>query len=36
MEVVFGQFGEGTEIVDGMKTDTLAAERVDGFGLLEA
>ena len=36
MEVVFGRVGEGTEIVNGMKTDTLTAERVDGFRLLEA
>ena len=35
-EVGRGEVGEGTEIVDGMKTDTLTAERVDGFGLLEA
>ena len=36
MEVVFGEVGEETEIVNGMKTDTLAAKRVDGFRLLEA
>ena len=35
-EVGRGKVGEGTEIVNGMKTDTLAAKCVDGFRLLKA